>query len=613
MPDKAIPTEAPQGQPGATPGAAPSSPSTPRGGRGPGTGGKKGRGPTTGGSWQRWWRHNRHPFVSLERHSTGLVRTGSSFLTGMGRQDVEQRIDRPTLVDVRDHILPVLEQALGSEDAMLLHEACLALGRVGAASAGDASDHASATGAAREQLRGVLDSRHADARHAAILGLGLLRDPAVTPILWGIMNDTRDARKMLGTKGKIQSYERVSAVLAFAMACRPAMQGPLVRFVGRQVRDDHELAGAGILALGHVRDAEPATVRFLLELLEDERVEWSLRAQAPIALLRLGEAAAPAVPALLQIMTSSSSSGANGVRQSCAIALGRLAGGADEEVVRGLSRLARRNNDSASRQFALIAMARIGARAQREAAAVPAGEEMELAPEVRRIEEFLLAELIDGRRAGDRPWSALACGLFGQALPVGHASRKRLSSELTDLLKRYRDPSSQGALALALGLLGEQEAGADLLERFGATRDPMLAGHLATALGLMKFRPAADPLLAAIEDDRSADLRSNIAVALGLLGDPRAEGRLLELLADSRNSVEGGSAAWALARLGRRSAVEPLTRLAGPDQGIVARRLALTALGRLAEPGPQPWHAGLAVDSNYLLPLSIQHEVLGMF
>ena len=564
------------------------------GGQGPGTPrGKKGRRGTTGNRWQSWWRTNRQPYVTLRGDRALVDETGAlGFLNGGGRREADSNPSALSDADVRHKVLPALREALRSDEGLLMHDAALAIGRL--LEPGDAEG--------LDQLRQVLKSRHAEARHAAILALGLTRERSTMSTLWGIMHDSTEACEALGSKGGLLDYERASATLAFGMVCPPAMQSRFCRFVEKQARTDHELGATAVMALGLVRDPQLNTIRCLGRLLQDESLHRSVRAQVPVALARLGEDAVPLVPSLLENLTASKRS--SEIRQSCAIALGRLASVEDQEVVRAFTRIVQKEQDAPLRQFAYMGLAEIGARGLRARGACEGAE---------RIAAFLSSQLADLRHAADLPWAVLAAGKLGREVAAESPERNRLVDDLSDLLKRHRNPDEQGALALALGLLEARETGPELLKLLEDSNDTTLQGHLAVALGLMNYREARSHLRDLLDDRRDPNLRIEVATGLGLMGDAGASQILVESMRKSEDSVTTTSLAWSLATLRQPAALDLVLELAGPERGSVERRNACTALGVLAERSLLPWHAELAMNSNYLLPLPLQNEILGLF
>ncbi len=97
------------------------------------------------------------------------------------------------------------------------------------------------------------------------------------------------------------------------------------------------------------------------------------------------------------------------------------------------------------------------------------------------------------------------------------------------------------------------------------------------------------------------------------MGEQSASARLINQLQEAHSVVDKASHALSLARLGDRQAIDSLVDLTSPDRTIFERSCAMKALGALAEPSPLPWHAQVSVNSNYLLPLSIQGEIAGSF
>ena len=585
-------------------------PATTGGAAGPTTGGRNQR-PTTGrkkrristaqDGWEIWWKLNQHRFVDLHenRSAPGTLTSSNGLLTGPGRREAEERFvpNRPTADDLRDRVMPLLAEGLASDEAAVVRESALALGRIAVALDKDATF---------ATLLGQLKSRHADARRGVILSLGLLGDRKAMPVLWNIMYDTLSAREMLGMKGSVLAGERMAAVLALGLVSEPTMLSRLRRFVERQLGEDQQLAAAGVLALGLTDESDLQTVIFLNKMISDERVDWTVRSQAPVALARLGDIAIPAVPNLVKRMADEDTP--LGVRQSCAIALGGLASCCDEEVLLALMRVIRKDTDACMRHFSLMTLAQIG-----ERSLAPTTPESGIPPGVARIANFLNGQLIDPDRPIDLPWAGLAVGVLGHAFPTNSPLRAGLAKDVHDVLRRHGNPMDHGALALAIGLLGAKEFGDDLLKRYHEANGVREKGYFAVALGLMTYRSANEDLMHDLINGKCPQLRLNLGIGLGLMGDQAATTRLLARVEGERSVVERVAIAFALAKLGDRRAIDTLVIMTSPENAHFERRCGYNALGVLAEGTPLPWYAQVSTNANYMLPLSIQQEILTSF
>ena len=176
-----------------------------------------------------------------------------------------------------------------------------------------------------------------------------------------------------------------------------------------------------------------------------------------------------------------------------------------------------------------------------------------------------------------------------------------LGAELRRGLREARDPGEVGALAVALGLLGDEEAAPTLLRQLERTDEDEARGYLAMALGMIRAEGAADRLLELCSKARYRPaVLSRAAIGLGLLGDKRAGVELATLLRDSNTLSAQAALCQALGLIGDRGAVGPLLELLGDRRETQrARALAAVALGQVAERDLLPWNERLSADLNY--------------
>ncbi|MFH0945757.1 MAG: HEAT repeat domain-containing protein [Planctomycetota bacterium] len=598
--------------PGGGPETSPGGPLPPKAPAGPvippgPSGGAGGRGPTTGAGvrknqatqswdrWEVWWEFNKDRYVTKRTGSTAVVTGTNGMLTGAGKREIAPPSARPTQDEVVDRIVPILREALQAGDAEILDSAALALGRItpGAAASEVVDD-----------LRNALGSHYPTVRQSAILGLGISTNRAAIPLLWEVMNDTRKGRALTRSRGSIGDVERSFAAMALGFVGGAEMVPQLRRLIEQAEGGDVEVVAGAVLALGLMKTDSQLVVPLLLSTLSDGEVDRRIRAQIPVTLGRLGDAAAPAVPVLLKLALNRRTDA--DVRRSCVIGLGRIAAASDTEVVAGLRRLVRKENDGLLRHFSLMALGRIGAAAL--------GEDRRDKQGADAVKEYLLTELADPGYAVDLPWTALSAGLLGNAYSAGSNERAEVGRQLTALLQKTGNPSRQGAMAIALGLTETREAGPLLLKLFEQSNDAALKGYLAVALGLMNHAQATEALLPVLMGQTDARLRVEVATGLGLLGDARAIEGLVAMLANAPTFAVTGSVAQALGRVGDRTAIDPLLRLvADESQSEAVRGFSCVALGLIAEKTVLPWNAPLSEDSNFAIPLRAQAEMLDIF
>ncbi len=194
-----------------------------------------------------------------------------------------------------------------------------------------------------------------------------------------------------------------------------------------------------------------------------------------------------------------------------------------------------------------------------------------------------------------RDWAAYALGRIGDPRAV-----EPLIAVLSDT-----DKFARASAALALGRIGDPRGVEPLIavlsdtdwyvrsiaaEALGRTGDPRAVEPLLPTLRWEKyFNPAGDglaalgelslePLLAALEDDDPI-VRRNAAYALGRMGHGRAVKPLIRLLDDEESRVRA-NATTALGRTGDGQGIEPLAA-ALKDTDSRVRACAATALGEI--------------------------------
>ena len=565
--------------------------------RGPSTGGgaKKQRASSSWDGWEVWWEFNKDPYLSKRVLDRSSLTGRSGLLTGAGNRENAPTFTGPSRAMVLERIVPVLLQALTESDAEILDSAALALGRVVPGEAGEE---------VVKSLRETLKSRHPTARQSAILALGICGHRASIPLLWDLMNDTRKGRALVRSGGAVGGIDRAFAAMALGFVGGAEMVPQLSRVIERTEGRDIEVVAGAVLSLGLINLEAQQVIPMLLARLADSKVDRRIRAQIPVTLGRLGEAASPVVPTLLKLASGRGVD--TDVRRSCVIALGRIARGSDQAVVSELRRLIRKESDGLIRHFALIALGKMGATSIGESQRDKAGADA--------IRSYLKTELADPGRSVDLPWIALATGILGRAYGSGSSDRTELGDQMLALLRVTGDPSKQGALAIALGLMEHSDAGPELLSLYGESHDSALKGYLAVGLGLVDHGEARAALRDDLRNQNDARLRVEVATGLGLLGDPEAANGLIQMLTDAPTFAVTASVAQALGRIGDHRAVEPLLALiVDPAQNTAVRGFSCVAVGLIAEKTELPWNAPLSQDSNYASQVRAQAEVLDIF
>lgn len=608
------PTPAPSGPTTGVPAPAPAPAGPATGGPAmPAAGGLGGAGPRTGPrgvtltvdrtTWDYWWEYNKDAFLQLRRTMTAPVATGSDdFFLGATRARDRSSV-RPARARILQEVLPALKRALDGSDQRDITTSCLiAMAKIG-------EDHPQFR--LLDEFRARLDVGDQEVRETAALAIGIAGKPGggALETLTSLANVDATGRGLSG--GAVNARTRAFACYALGLIAAGSTAGEVDAAVldalapilaDRKLRDrDVRVAAVhGIGAIGTDGEDYRAAIvhRRALSVLEDYFVaelgpgeEW-LQAHGAIAIARLaGRRGAVRYKRLFvdELQAKGAQRRGNAILQSCVQALGWLAepndgpDAPDAAVSELLLDVSREHNDVMTRRFALMALGRIGGAANREA---------------------LLREFDRASKAQRRPWCALALGV------LAHGQRERgrdridrvVVETLRDEFRDAKQPDLVGALAVALGLCGDHEAGDMLCERLADSyaREKM-AGYLCIGLALVGDRRHAPDVRRAMDQARFRPLLLvQAAIALGKLGDREAGDALLLQLEARGNLVTMAACAQGLGQIGDRRAIAPLITLLDDDRlAALSRAFAAAALGGVCDHRLMPWNAGFREGINY--------------
>lgn len=608
------PAAAPAGAPAGAPG-----PTTPSG-AGPATGSPTapmpaggGRGPTTprGGivleedasRWDLWWELHQDPFLRLKNAlHQNTVQTGSDdYFLGSTRSVDARNALAVTDDDIANLALPALASALRSSDQRdMVTAAMVALAKIGL-------DHR-AFGQLKDLLAPRLMSLDQEVRETAALALGIAgqTDAGQVELLSALARDEDDGRKACG-RSEVDYRTRAFACYglgllsgsAKTLAARFRAVTPLVQLVGDDSLRQRDVKTAAILALG-LLDAggrgdaalRAMAVQALGEYYGQRRGQGLafVQAQCPPVIARLldrdGVDAAQWRQRFADQLQGADTESVKA--QSCAMALGTLCRpGSDDRDDDAKARLSllrtfRDHGDAQTRNFAIMALGRIGGAHART---------------------LLLGELANAGKAMELPWVALALGVQAHARRQHGDVDRTTVAALRELLGRTKNPSTLGALAIALGLCGDRDALPDLAALLQQKRnDEQLCGYVCLALGLLGDRAATTDVRAVLQHaTRRPMLLRQAAIALGVLGDGDVTSDLLQQLGDGDTNLARLSAiAVALGLIGDRRTLPPLTRLLQDDSLVaLSRALCAAALGNVCDRRLLPWNTPLRDYANY--------------
>jgi len=540
--------------------------------------------------WEFWWEHNKDPFLVEAAAIAGETSSAAD-----------------PFAAVRAGVVDALLAALDESDSDLVDSAALALAR--AAQGGDAD------GRVRVALIQTLHHPGKTAREAATLALGVLGRTEAVPVLRELLCDGERGRALTNRAAGVEPLVRAFAAASLGMLRAAEAAPDLKAIVQDPACRDSSLKQMALLALGMVPAAEGETaaerVAYLLDVFADRAQDVAVSAQAPIALVRfarLDAASADAVHAALatRLLPALRDGGVDDDRRrSLAVAVGAIATSADDAALAALDDAIEQARDDMTRHFALHALAEIGARDRAPASHAAAHA---------RLQERLFRELSGGKHVIHPPHAALALGVYFRNPALPEAVRADAVRRLAAAFDATTNPSWQGALAVALGLLSAKGESERLWKRYDASNDQPLKGYVAVALALMGARGHAPELRDEIvKTGLDPKFRLELAYSLGVQADPGATKTLVAYLKGGETIAESGAAARALGLSRDPAAVAPLLALArDAARPPLQRAFAEVALGLLLAKEPLPWPAAFSVDSNYRAKRSALAEILDM-
>ena len=212
-------------------------------------------------------------------------------------------------------------------------------------------------------------------------------------------------------------------------------------------------------------------------------------------------------------------------------------------------------------------------------------------------------------RAQDASWAALALGVQAHAAhELGRADALEPGHAILTKLGKEKSASTIGAFgtAAALTYIGAHRDDAaraqeKLRRAFSRAGDPEARGHLALALGMMADDDGSKDLVEMISTSTfQPEALWSAAVGLALASKTDVTPMLIETLSDARSSASRGAAAVALGRVGDARAVVPLVELASDkSQPAIARAYGIIGLGVVCDDDRVPWRVPIAHAMPY--------------
>jgi len=571
-------------------------------------------------SWQTWWHYNRWAHLQANGVATS---GGDGFYLGHGEKPQTSPLLRVSRNQMRNIVVPALTSGLvrgGSHDFAVYSLHALAKLRGIEAPEGLAKFD--------EVARSIIRNGSQLTAEKAVLALGIRGEDRFVPWLTSILADTQAGRELTG-RSKIG--HRLRAFAAYGLGLLgdrtqdPEVKLKIMAALSESLAVERdEVQAACIFALGLTPLSLPSDapdgvlagltrvdqVMHLLNFFENDEASFLARSQVPNALARLVEG----VPESLRSRVAYALLTASGihskerreVQNAAVIALGKVGRSGpepiDQEIRSHLEKLfSKSGGDRSIRYLATIALA--------EAASRPGtGEEplAGLAP-TRRT----LLRSLDRSRGETLAWTALAVGVLEEDAALrGGVADPASGKSLRQHFARSRSAEATSAIAIALGMMRDQEAGDILLEHMQTTGNAGTRSYSALALGMIGFPGAIGPIRNVLTvSTNQPRIVENAAIALSLLGDQETGSILFSILKKSANPRIQASVASAMGWIKDPRPLLELTQLISDSRrNDTARAWTAVCIGRICDTDDWPWVGRLSVDVLYdvFLPTLIE-------
>lgn len=632
------PTTGPSGPAGGGPSGPSTGPSGPATGGGPGAG-PGGGGPTTGRGaplppdltpWSFWWEFNKDPYINLREaiHSTGVVSNSDDFFLGEGKQSEANSTLKPNEAMILGTIIPELASALEASEDNDIQTACL----IGLAKIGKDTDSVKIL----DIFQKYLPKNVQEIQETAALAYGISAREEAVPTLVHLVVDDAEGKKLTGDSGDVSDRTRSFAAYGLGLIAWATTNNDVKRAAFEAIKPiledtkiaDRNIRVAAVNSLGLLRPnlADEKGMTLFNDVSASLLEYWNLKlgksdqliqSHVPLAIAKLFSDVDLTEQAGLTALHTScredfiaalrerkSGKGANEIFESCAMAVGLMAGpienskelnsmkGSDKDSERldalsaqAMQEYFERGPDQQAKFFCLLGMAKQGGNYNRDA--------------LRRVMEKTASKVEQG-------WAALGLGVlaFESKKENPNYDASLIGESLVRVLDDEQNDNVLSAVAVALGLAEYQAAEDKLLALLEDKKNQdELAGYICIGLALMDATSAIAPLQELVDQSVYRNLRlQQAAIALGKLQDKEAGKQLIKLIGeDERPSVQKMSAiSAALAFIGDRESVQPLVKLLNNEQATpLARAFAGVALGGIADKEPLPWNSKISVDLNY--------------
>jgi hypothetical protein len=611
---------------------APSGPAT-GGPAGPSTGGPAGpaggRGPTTGGggmqliddltTWDYWWEFNKDPFIRLRDsiHSGGPVTGSDDFYLGASRRSEARDSLKPTAEQIQGEILPALKKSLdawqrsGGSQVNIPSSCMIAMAKIGV-------DHPEFK--LRDVFTPHLKANNQELRETAALSLGIaaLGGEEEVNVMMNLARDNAAGKAL--SDGSVHWRTRSFAAYGLGLTAHRTTNIEIkkkafevLKEVMKDDRRDVQVAAInamGLLNIGTTEAAEKALLDEVLQTLEGFYMQklgasdQLVQSHVPTAIAKLigrdharsdyyKDLFAADLEDKGKIKRSSIE-----IPQSCALALGQLVRPYDNKDEKKcpdakysklLADMWDNHKDVQTRNFSVLSLGFIGGDLNKE----------------------VLLKLFD--KAGknqEKPWVAMSLGVYSyfkyEAQKAANAQVEPetfIGETLYDALKKNKEPSIVGALAIALGLNRMTEAADEMRKRMSENHaKEQMAGYLCIGLALMNDTRSTEEIRDTLKQSvRRPSLLMQAAIALGKLGDKSVAEDLQALMKDGvQTAAKLSGIASAIGFIGDSRTIAPLKEMLFDEKlAELSRAFAAVALGGVGDKEMVPWNSKIATNMNY--------------
>jgi HEAT repeat protein len=560
--------------------------------------------PTTGGedkgpkktatdysTWETWWVLNRIEFFP-HRYVTATVSTEGP--TPKGATALSPEV-------VRNKLWKQLLVLKDDKQAFVREAALITIGRV-------ASDEALRAEARTILLKALTDPNHLVAR-AAALGLFYVADESCVWDMARILDDP-----------KAETDVRAFVAVTLTALKKHDLTGPrLQRLVKVDKQADFELKCAALMALGYVPG--PESKRFLEEVYADKReYREELRAMAIESFGRRGS-----FEDGREILTKAMDDKEIHIRRSAVMALGILdyRTNAEREIAGLMAPYDAMNN------------AKVPADVQAKVDELKkvVGDQREAQHKnVRDVVKKLIHALQHDNDSFVASMSAIGLGRIASQLDENLAIQALVNDlkKERNIVREYeiialaiarapqaydiaadavsgknRQPTTQGAGMVALGILGDPRGVTVLHDVLDKSGHPMLRGTASLALGMIGDEKSGGPILSMLKTTKSPDSMAEGALGLALLGTKKGSDTLVKKLTETADGNVAAYTVYSLGLMKDRSKLDALLDIAINHGNFFVQSAGVAAIGYVSSAEDYPMRHLMSRGFNYMLNLQL--------